>query len=60
MLKSVNVPVIIGSGIIPENIKHFLSADAIVVGSHFKSNGAWHNEIDERRVATLMDALDTF
>ena len=57
VLKTVSVPVIIGSGVTVENIHQFRSADAIIVGSYFKHGGVWWNEISEGRVSTLMAAF---
>ena len=57
VLKTVNVPVIIGSGVTVKNIHQFRSSDAIVVGSYFKRGGVWWNEISEERVSALMAAF---
>lgn len=52
---SVNIPVVIGSGVSAENVNDYLMADAIVIGSYFKCAGIWRNEISEARVAKLME-----
>ncbi len=45
------LPVFVGSGVSMENIGELLAAsDGLIVGSHFKRNGHWANEIDEERV----------
>ena len=45
------LPVFVGSGVSMENIGELLMAsDGLIVGSHFKRNGHWANEIDEERV----------
>jgi membrane complex biogenesis BtpA family protein len=48
-------PVWIGSGVTRENMGDYWSAaDALLVGSYFKRDGLWENEVDERRVAGFM------
>ena len=45
------LPVFVGSGVSMENVGELLLAsDGLIVGSHFKRNGHWANEIDEERV----------
>lgn len=49
------LPVFVGSGVSMENIGELLTAaDGLIVGSHFKRNGHWANEIDEERVREFM------
>ena len=49
------LPVFVGSGVSMENIGELLTAsDGLIVGSHFKRNGYWANEIDEERVREFM------
>jgi membrane complex biogenesis BtpA family protein len=57
--ETVNIPVIIGSGITVNNIeKYFRYADAFIIGSHFKKDGSWKNEVDSKRVKTFMEKLN--
>ena len=57
--KAVKIPVLIGSGITAENLgKYWNSADGFIVGSYFKENGFWENEISEKRVEKLMKQVD--
>ncbi len=51
------LPVLIGSGIDPENVSDFKHANAFIVGSYFKEAGRWQNPIDERRVEKLLKAV---
>jgi membrane complex biogenesis BtpA family protein len=52
---SVNLPVIIGSGVSEKNIgKYFNLADAFIVGSYFKLGGKWKNDVDPNRVKTFL------
>ena len=49
------LPVFVGSGLSMENIGELLTAsDGLIVGSHFKRNGHWANEIEEERVREFM------
>jgi hypothetical protein len=56
---SVNIPVMIGSGIDTNNIHEFWeSADAFIVGSSFKKDGKWENEVDRKRVKLFMQKIN--
>ena len=57
VLKTVSIPVIIGSGATADNIHKFRSSDAIIVGSYFKDGGVWWNEISEEKVSTFLAAF---
>ncbi len=51
-------PVLIGSGLTAENIKEYWSAaDGFIIGSYFKQNGYWENEIDPNRVEKFMQEI---
>lgn len=53
-----NIPVILGSGIDVNNIADFFSiADGFIIGSHFKADGNWQNEVDKSRVEKFMDGI---
>ncbi|WP_346859109.1 BtpA/SgcQ family protein [uncultured Draconibacterium sp.] len=59
--KAVNVPVLIGSGIDEKNIEEYWTyADGFIVGSYFKRNGNWENEVDEERVQRFMQKVQMF
>jgi membrane complex biogenesis BtpA family protein len=54
------VPVLLGSGVTPENLSEFYdSADGFIVGSYFKEGGLWSNTIEPARVARMVEALRT-
>ncbi|CAH1992479.1 unnamed protein product [Acanthoscelides obtectus] len=53
--ENVTIPILVGSGITGDNLEKYLSADALVVGSYFKKDGKWFNEIDEERVRKFMN-----
>ena len=48
------VPVLIGSGVGPDNLPSLARADGFIVGSYFKENGHANNSIDEKRVDKLL------
>ncbi len=53
--RSVAIPVIVGSGVTSDNLHQFLPvADAVIVGSWFKKNGKWNQDLDEDRVKVFM------
>jgi len=53
--KATKLPVLIGSGITAENIETYLPyADAFIVGSYFKKDGYWENDLDENKIRSLM------
>jgi membrane complex biogenesis BtpA family protein len=55
--QSVRCPVIVGSGVTPDNIRHFVPhADAVIVGTALKVDGRWQNAVDGDRVARLVEA----
>lgn len=51
---SCNLPVLIGSGVTLENARSYRAADALIVGSHFKTTGHWDSEICDERVSNFM------
>lgn len=56
---SVNIPVIIGSGIDTNNIHEFWEiADAFIVGSSFKKDGNWENEVQREKVKLFMQKIN--
>lgn len=57
--KSVHIPVIIGSGIDTNNIQvYWESADAFIIGSSFKKDGNWENEVDRNRVHVFVKKIN--
>lgn len=55
---AVKVPVLIGSGITPNNIADLWPhANAFVVGSFLKHDGLWSNNLDPWRIELLMNAV---
>ncbi|KAL4235031.1 hypothetical protein ACF0H5_006669 [Mactra antiquata] len=54
---SVSIPVLIGSGVTASNFNDYKTAYGLIVGSHFKYNGQWDKEIDEKKVADFMNIV---
>jgi len=53
-----SLPVLVGSGVTLENVdRYYPQSDGIVVGSYFKKNGQWDNELDCERVKRFMDKV---
>lgn len=49
------IPVLIGSGITAENLKdYYAHADGFIVGSYFKKDGDWKNDLDLERIKSLV------
>jgi membrane complex biogenesis BtpA family protein len=56
---AVDIPVLIGSGVTIDNVNEYLPhADALIVGSYFKKDGLWENEVDYERVAAFMEKVN--
>ncbi|CAH1779602.1 unnamed protein product [Owenia fusiformis] len=53
----VNLPVLIGSGITKHNVNDYSAADGFIVGSYFKKNGHWNEELDTDRIKRFMDEV---
>ena len=54
-----HLPVILGSGITPDNINEFYNdADGFIVGSYFKVDGHWANTVDTARVEKLVKLIE--
>lgn len=47
------IATLVGSGITPENITEFGSADAFIVGSSVKADGVWSNPLEAARLDAL-------
>ena len=53
------VPVLVGSGITPENLPRFSAAHGFIVGSSVKQGGVWSNPMDRDAVRRLATAFGT-
>lgn len=55
---SVELPVMVGSGVTPENVGAFAAnADAFIVGSYLKHGGCWTHAPDPNRVSAMVSAI---
>jgi membrane complex biogenesis BtpA family protein len=55
--ESVDIPVLVGSGVTPQNMPGFAAADALIVGSSVKEEGLWFNPMDKGRVRAVSAAF---
>ena len=57
---STKLPVIIGSGVNLDNVEQYLAiSDALIVGSYFKKESFWKNELDSERIKKFIDKVNT-
>lgn len=57
--KKLNLPTLIGSGVTKENIKDYISmADALIIGSYFKNDGHWKNDLSSERINDFMNTFE--
>ncbi len=57
--EATNLPVLVGSGVTADNISEYLTyANAVIVGSYFKKDGYWANELDINRIKKLVAAAN--
>jgi membrane complex biogenesis BtpA family protein len=54
---AVSVPVLVGSGLTPENLAAYAAADGFIVGSSVKQGGVWSNALDRTRVEAMAKAF---
>ena len=57
--RSINIPVLVGSGVTQDNVDKYIDANAFIVGSYFKKGGHWMEELDGGRVERFMKAVCT-
>ncbi|XP_059337464.1 uncharacterized protein F13E9.13, mitochondrial-like [Ammospiza nelsoni] len=55
--QAVKLPVLVGSGVTLENVRNYLDADALIIGSYFKKEGYWANAVDPDRVKKFMEHI---
>lgn len=59
MKKSVDVPVLVGSGVTLNNVHAYMGADGFIIGSYFKKNGmyviSFNNNINNMSTKTVFD-----
>jgi uncharacterized protein len=55
--RGVSVATLVGSGVTAGNLADYADADALIVGSSIKKDGAWPNAIDRDRTEALVRAF---
>ncbi|CAG9824347.1 unnamed protein product [Phaedon cochleariae] len=55
--QSTALPILIGSGVTYENLDNYITAQGLIVGSHFKKGGKWSAELDEERIGLFMQKM---
>lgn len=51
----VKTPLLVGSGVTKENIDNYFEyIDAAIIGSHFKKQGHWSNDLCEKTIEAFM------
>ncbi|TTW57041.1 hypothetical protein Baya_16434 [Bagarius yarrelli] len=58
VMRSVQIPVLVGSGVTQENVDDYLQANALIVGSHFKIGGRWENRVQADKVKRFMEKIN--
>ena len=48
------LPVLVGSGVTAGNIERYQAATACIIGSEFKRDGRWENELDPDRIGAVV------
>ncbi|XP_075138227.1 uncharacterized protein F13E9.13, mitochondrial-like isoform X2 [Leptodactylus fuscus] len=56
--RSVQIPVLIGSGVTLDNVEKYTSANALIIGSYFKHHSNWKNGVDYDKVMAFMDKIN--
>lgn len=57
VLESVDLPVLIGSGVTRDNVHAYIRAHGLIVGSHFKQGGRWTGELEAGRVREFTELV---
>lgn len=55
--KGIGIPVLVGSGITPDNVAAFAAADGLIVGSAVKQRGDWRLPLDRDAVQRIAAAF---
>lgn len=58
VVDAVRIPVWVGSGLTPENLGAYATADGFIVGSSVKHDGLWWNSLDSSRVVAIARAFE--
>ncbi len=52
------LPVLVGSGVTPENLRRYAAARGFIVGSSVKREGRWQNDVDPAACAAVARAFE--
>jgi len=55
--EGVGLPLLVGSGVTPDNVAAFAAADGLIVGSSVKRQGDWRQPLDRDAVRRVADAF---
>jgi predicted TIM-barrel enzyme len=55
--QAVGIPVLVGSGVTPENMEGLATANGLIVGSSVKEGGLWSSRLDPARVQRVAEAF---
>lgn len=56
---NIDIPVLIGSGVNFDNVEQYIKkADALIIGSYFKINSNWSNNLDKEKISTFMQKVN--
>ena len=59
--KSCGLPILVGSGVTFDNLENYYTiADGFIVGSYFKNNGNWKNDLDEKKIVKFVEKFKSF
>jgi membrane complex biogenesis BtpA family protein len=57
--KSTSLPILIGSGLTYDNIdRYFNHAEGFIIGTYFKKDNYWKNDIDDKKLFSLTDKFN--
>ena len=57
---SVDIPVLVGSGVNEENVTDYMHCNGLIIGSHLKMHGHWANDLDHIRVNHFMTKVERY
>ena len=54
-----SLPVLVGSGVTADNLLSYHRATACIIGSEFKREGRWENDLDPERIGSVIHQAKT-
>ena len=49
---------LVGSGVDTDNVESYMSAAGVIIGSHLKRKGRWHEQLDPTRLNHFMRKVE--